>query len=169
MERLPLPGGVCGVYSVHGEKEVKPVGLTVFRKETSEVSDFKVLLFCIISPSYLKDHWSWMDETTYRFFLWCLYVSSFFFLYPLLLIPFFFAHLLSVVKTRWSGWKGRQEDADMSKAVSYGRPQKVTEMVLLASSFLSLCGQGGRTIGVSGVAERLGESCCFPLEVEGKK
>lgn len=33
----------------------------------------------------------------------------------------------------------------------------------------SLCGQGGRTVGVSWVAERLGESRCFPLEVEGKK
>lgn len=47
--------------------------------------------------------------------------------------------------------------------------QKETEKCLLASSFLSLCGQGGRTVGVSGVAERLRESHCFPLEVEGKK
>lgn len=56
MKRHPLPGGVCGVCAVHGEKEVKPVGLRVFGKETNEVSDFKVLLSCIISLSYLKGH-----------------------------------------------------------------------------------------------------------------
>ena len=38
----PLPGGVCGVCTGCGEKEVKPVSLTVFRKETDKVSDFKI-------------------------------------------------------------------------------------------------------------------------------
>lgn len=44
----PLPGGFCGVCVVYGEKEVKPVGLTVFRNETKRVADFRVLHVCII-------------------------------------------------------------------------------------------------------------------------
>lgn len=152
VERHPLPGGVCGVCTVHGEKEVKPVGLTVFREETNKVSDFKILpffgSFTGSSTRYLKANEAGGMRQRIDFFpLWYLYVSPFFFLYLLLSISFFFAHLLcfkcrsvSVAKTRLSGWKQRQENAALSRQVqgSYDRLQLETEGCLLASSLLSL-------------------------------
>lgn len=53
--------------------------------------------------------------------------------------------------------------------VHTGARQSATADFRRRPTWSSLCGQGGRTVGVSGVAERLGESRCFPLEVEGKK
>lgn len=144
VQRHPLPGQVCGVCAGHGEKEVKPVGLTVFRKETDKVSDFKILLFFFFgsftdsSTTYLKGKWSWWDEAVYGFFSLIFICFFFFFLYPLLFISFFFVYFLcfkcrseSVVKTRRPGRKGKQENAALSRQVqgTHTRLQQETKGV----------------------------------------
>lgn len=46
------PRRLLGVCVVPGEKEVKPVGLTVFRNETKSVADFRILHFESFTDSF---------------------------------------------------------------------------------------------------------------------
>ena len=100
-------------------------------------------------------------------------VSSFYILLPWLLPSSLTYCVLSADVSVWwrpdeqCGREGKEMHScpDRGKAVTtdFSRRPKGVNWSHLSS--LSLCGQRGRTVGASGMAERLGENRCFPFEM----